>query len=201
MHEKRDARMRSIIEGAVRVFAAKGYDDATLADIADSAGVSRGLSHYYFKDKEDLAVKAIEMQTFEMIDSAVSRLNAKSVDELVNSMVEAYIHILQEDPTFYSFLFEMWSAGRRSRRIGNMFRESQDRVVNTLIEKLESSLGESQAPNKKEQIEILSKLIIALTDGVAFQLVIRPELVRRDYAIWAPFRSMLLALLANRELG
>ena len=116
-------------------------------------------------------------------------------------MVEAYIHILQEDPTFYSFLFEMWSAGRRSKRIGNIFRESQDGVVNTLLEKLEISLGESHAPNKKEQIEILSKLIIALTDDVAFQLVIRPELIRLDYAIWVPFRSMLLALLANRELG
>jgi AcrR family transcriptional regulator len=198
MAEKRDIRTRSIVDAAARVFAAKGYDNATLADIADAAGVSRGLPHYYFKDKEDLAVKAIEAHTSEMINSAVSMLDAKSVEELADSMVEAFNYILQEDAAFYTFLFEMWSAGRRSKRIGNMFRESQDRVVNTLVEKLESSHSQFHAQNTREQIEILSRLIIALTDGVAFQLVIRPELVRREYAIWSPFRSMLLALLADQ---
>jgi AcrR family transcriptional regulator len=199
MRENRDARIRTIVDAAVRILAAKGYDNATLADIADAAGVSRGLPHYYFKDKETLAIKALETHTAEMISSAVSKLNTGSVEALVDSIANVYRHILQENPTFYTFLFEMWSAGRRSKRIGNMFRQSQDKVVATLMKKLEGSLAKADALSK-ETIEILSRLIIALTDGIAFQLVIRPEIALQEYPVWPPFRHMLLALLDDSKL-
>ena len=106
--------------------AVKGYDNATIADISDAAGISRGLPHYYFKDKEDLAVKALEFSTSEMIRSSVSRLRGESVEELVEEIIKIHRENMQEHPAFYAFLFEMWSAGRRSKKIGNIFRQTQD---------------------------------------------------------------------------
>jgi AcrR family transcriptional regulator len=41
------------------LLAAKGYEDATIADILKVADVSRGILHYYFSDKEDLVSKAL----------------------------------------------------------------------------------------------------------------------------------------------
>ncbi len=78
---------------------------------------------------------------------------------------------------FYTSLFEMWSAGRRSRKIGNVFRQSQDEVVKTVMRKLQSNLGSFIDKLNCMQIEALSRLILALTDGTAFQLVIQLEKV------------------------
>jgi AcrR family transcriptional regulator len=194
MREKKDERIRQIINAAVKVLAIKGYDNATIADISDAAGISRGLPHYYFNDKEDLAIRALETSTSEMIRSSVSRLHGGSVEELAEEIIEIHKENLQEHPEFYAFLFEMWSAGRRSKKIGNMFRQSQDEVVATFIKELEGSL-KIASQLTPEQIGALSRLIIALTDGTAFQLIIRPEKQPYEDALWQLFRIMLLAVL------
>lgn len=66
----------------VQTLAAKGYDNATIADISDAAGI-RGLPHYYFKDKEDLVIKALETSTSEMIRTSVSKIHGESIEELI----------------------------------------------------------------------------------------------------------------------
>ena len=48
-------KRQQIIDGALRVFATKGYENATNKDIAQAAGIgSPGLIYHYFKDKMDL---------------------------------------------------------------------------------------------------------------------------------------------------
>jgi AcrR family transcriptional regulator len=170
----------------------------TIADIADVAGISRGLPHYYFKDKEDLVIKALEASTSEMIRSSVSRLHGESIEQLVENIIEIHKENLQEHPAFYAFLFEMWSAGRRSKKIGSMFRQSQDDVVETLIKKLESTV-KIASELTSEQLEALSRLIIALTDGTAFQLIIRPQKLSYEDALWQLFRKMLLAVFDTKN--
>ncbi len=48
------SRRRRIREAAVTVFAAKGYHDARVSDIAGEAGVAHGLVYHYFAGKEEL---------------------------------------------------------------------------------------------------------------------------------------------------
>jgi len=47
-------RRDNMIESALKVFAQKGYSDATMADISKEAGVSTPVLYEYFKTKEDL---------------------------------------------------------------------------------------------------------------------------------------------------
>jgi AcrR family transcriptional regulator len=200
MREKKEEKIKQIINAAVKVLAVKGYDNATIVDISDAAGISRGLPHYYFKDKEDLAIKALETSTSEMIRFSVSRLRGGSNGELVEKIIEIHKENLQEHLEFYAFLFEMWSAGRRSKKIGNVFRQSQDKVIATFIKELEGKL-KIASQLIPEQIEALSRLTIALTDGIAFQLIIRPEKQPYKDAFWQLFRIMLLAVLNTNTFG
>jgi AcrR family transcriptional regulator len=48
------AKRRQIVEGARAVFLARGFDAASMADIAKAAGVSKGTLYVYFKDKDEL---------------------------------------------------------------------------------------------------------------------------------------------------
>jgi AcrR family transcriptional regulator len=50
--EIRDARRESIVAAATRVFADKGFADATITQIAAEAGLSHGLVYHYFPSKE-----------------------------------------------------------------------------------------------------------------------------------------------------
>lgn len=54
---RRRSRER-LLEAAVEVFERRGYEAATLADIADRAGTARGLVSYYFPSKRQLLQSA-----------------------------------------------------------------------------------------------------------------------------------------------
>ena len=49
-------KRRQILEGAIAVFARKGYFTARVSDIASAAGVADGTIYLYFKNKEDIIV-------------------------------------------------------------------------------------------------------------------------------------------------
>ncbi len=52
-------RQNAILETAITLFGSKGYQSVTIDEIARTAGVSRGLIHYHFGNKEDLLLQIV----------------------------------------------------------------------------------------------------------------------------------------------
>lgn len=55
-------KRRQILDGAYQVFTARGFDAASMNDIAAAANVSKGTLYVYFQDKEHLFVALIERE-------------------------------------------------------------------------------------------------------------------------------------------
>jgi AcrR family transcriptional regulator len=55
-------KRRQIIDGACRVFLERGFDAASMGEIAREAGVSKGTLYVYFKSKEELFEAIVEGQ-------------------------------------------------------------------------------------------------------------------------------------------
>jgi len=54
MGKKGEATRSQILAAALKLFRERGFDAATMRDIADSAGMSLGASYYYFPSKESI---------------------------------------------------------------------------------------------------------------------------------------------------
>ncbi len=52
---KRERRQEQLLDAALRVFSRRGFDAASVSDIADEAGVAKGSIYLYFDSKESLA--------------------------------------------------------------------------------------------------------------------------------------------------
>jgi len=63
--QKKRARM---IEAAGRVFRQAGFQTATMAQVAEAAGVSKGLPYHYFASKDDLAKAVVASHLTEVWD-------------------------------------------------------------------------------------------------------------------------------------
>jgi AcrR family transcriptional regulator len=61
-------RRRQIFEAAAKVFAAKGYYDATVSEIAQEAGLGKGTIYEYVKSKKELLRLVIEEGHDRMLD-------------------------------------------------------------------------------------------------------------------------------------
>lgn len=55
--ERSAERRAAILRAGAKVFSEKGYDRATIADIAQELGVSKGVVYYLFRSKEEVMVE------------------------------------------------------------------------------------------------------------------------------------------------
>ena len=55
-----DARREQLLASGARLLAARPYDEISIEEIANAAGVSKGLLYHYFPTKKDFLVAAIE---------------------------------------------------------------------------------------------------------------------------------------------
>src|SRR5689334_17047724 len=60
--DEENAKRRQIVDGARHVFLAKGFDAASMMDIAKAAGVSKGTLYVYFKNKEELFAAIVQTE-------------------------------------------------------------------------------------------------------------------------------------------
>jgi AcrR family transcriptional regulator len=58
--ERADDRMQALLDAALGVFARDGYRTATIDDVAEAAGVTKGAVYHYFDTKEALLLRVIE---------------------------------------------------------------------------------------------------------------------------------------------
>lgn len=66
---------RQILDGAQHVFTARGFDAASMSDIAAAANVSKGTLYVYFEDKEHLFVALIQREREAQKSAALEALN------------------------------------------------------------------------------------------------------------------------------
>ena len=79
-----------IIEAAMQVFAEKGFFKATIDQVAEAAGVSKGLVFWYFRRKNELIIEVAKRSLpLDVISSSLRRgLKGR---ELLNKIAEEYI--------------------------------------------------------------------------------------------------------------
>lgn len=103
--EEKEQRRNDIIDAAETIFARKGVDRATMADVAKEARLSRGLIYFYFKDKDDLYL-AIMLRATQALRSffedAVSSRNTGF--DKIRSMGRAYVEFYKACPNYFNAL-------------------------------------------------------------------------------------------------
>jgi AcrR family transcriptional regulator len=90
-----DEKRQAILDRSAELFAAHGYDRASMNKIADAIGVSKALLYHYYRDKEELLFDVIRFHLNELLGVVEAadrpglapepRLNA-----LVGALLEAY---------------------------------------------------------------------------------------------------------------
>lgn len=198
MSTNREKKIDSILHASLRVLATKGYENATIADISKAAHVSRGILHYYFSDKEDLVSKTLAKSSDSLVQSILVEVKRNSAEEVVDDMLDGYIMNLQQHPDFYAFLFEMWCASRRSKKIRHELEICIEKVVN-VIQRLLKDAEESGITNFiLEESKEKARALLALSDGIAFHLLLNPDPRNvKDKKFWLQIRRMMLAVLKN----
>jgi AcrR family transcriptional regulator len=74
---KTDAKRREIVATAWEVFRAKGFEGASMSDVADRLGASKATLYRYYSSKEELFAAALEDALSGQSQEAYERINRK----------------------------------------------------------------------------------------------------------------------------
>jgi AcrR family transcriptional regulator len=98
-------RKRQLLDAAARLFADQGYAATRVADIADAAGVAKGLFYWYFENKEALfreLAADIRHQLRRTQRAAIDR-SAPALVRIIQGTV-ASVKFMDEHSQFFSLL-------------------------------------------------------------------------------------------------
>ena len=109
---EKERRRQQIIVAAKRVFSEKGFNKATMEDIAKEAELSPGTLYLYFKNKEELYA-SLSLRILQYLHIRVTHVNkdtALSSDQKVKALMEAMYDVYDFDPLIIINMFHLQSS-------------------------------------------------------------------------------------------
>jgi AcrR family transcriptional regulator len=100
-----DERRRQLLEAGALVFTEHSYDDASMAEVARAAGISKGLLYHYFPSKRDLFVATLEAAAAELREITQPDPALPLPEQLVGAL-DAYLRWIEEHADSYVKLLE-----------------------------------------------------------------------------------------------
>lgn len=133
-----EERRLQILETALEIFAARGFNGTSIKDIAEAAGISQGLLYYHFSSKENLFMSTLESHTFLpefrriMADSdklpsitEMKEIAFKFIKTLESR--ESLLRLIMRDVAFNPEISDAWS--RFLREVVALLRNYIDRCI------------------------------------------------------------------------
>lgn len=92
-----------ILDAAVSLFTTKGYLATRMEDIAKAAGISKGLTYFYYKNKEDLfmALTKKAFDQFKEIFRDEYRIKGKSGLDMLSDVIIRVADFARENQVYY----------------------------------------------------------------------------------------------------
>jgi AcrR family transcriptional regulator len=111
-HVSTDNRAK-ILTAAFTVLSRDGYENASIKEIAEHAGVAQGLVHYYFKSKQQLVLAVlVEVCRKMVLDDATGEAGATAAYEKFKAM-------LKSDSDTHALYIQLIAVGLHDKELGS----------------------------------------------------------------------------------
>jgi AcrR family transcriptional regulator len=180
-----DERRRQLIEAGSRLFAEHAYEEISMRQLADAAGISKALLYHYFPSKSDLFKAAVQHHAAELERRIEPPADRPPLEALTASL-DAYLGWIEENKRTWSKLMQSATTLPEARTLLEGFRE---RTLRQIL----SELAPDGRPAPALRLSLkgwLGYVDAAILDWIASGEVSRPQL--RDMLV-AVFGASLAA--------
>ena len=131
-------RTSEILEAARKVFAKKGFHDATVDDIANAAGVAKGTVYLYYRSKQEVYLAALKFGIAQMYSALVEEVRRVSTtEEKLRALIAAKLAYFEENRDFFKiYYFELGKIPTHPGTIDSEFKSlylDQARLVESIL--------------------------------------------------------------------
>ncbi len=120
--ELREQRQARILEAAARILGRRGFQQATMKEIADEAGIAPGTIYLYFENKRDLLLSIADQLLSQELDRQMMEWDGLDEESLLRQLLYNRFAFTRENEPFVRALFTaVWTdAEIRDRFFGGI---------------------------------------------------------------------------------
>ena len=190
--EKKALTRRELLDAAARVFLRRGFFAASLDEVAEEAGFSKGAVYSNFSDKEDLLLALIEdraelrrQRVFELVDADAP------LDVQAREGGQAFNHILEEEREWAPLFLEFWVCVARNPALEARFAPRYRAMKSAIATQLQDGALHAgrELPIAAER---LATALFAIGNGFSLERLADPDLADDDL-----FGAMLAVFFAG----
>ncbi len=174
---KEDKSLR-ILDAAIKVFARKGFYNATIADVAKIAEVAEGTIYLYFKNKDDLLISIFEHSMDLFIQEAARELEGvQDPKEKIKKFLSLHLKLVQKNPELAQVLqIELRQSSKFMKEYeGSKFTDYLN-VVRSILEE-----GQQKGIFRKDlDPRILRRAIFGAVDELALEWLL---MTKKKYSL------------------
>jgi AcrR family transcriptional regulator len=195
MQQRSEETRARILEAAVKQFSISGYNKASVDNICEQAGVSKGAFYHHFQTKQDVFLALLDgwLQVF---DQAVEASKDQTVPDTFQQMAEYFPYIFQSAgenlPMFLEFMLQasrddkVWQASIAPYR-------RYHKYFSSLIKK-----GIEEGSFVDVNPDLAARLIVSAAMGLLLQSLLDPEGAKWEKVARETMQVMMAGL--TREL-
>jgi AcrR family transcriptional regulator len=193
---KHGSSRAQLLEAAARVFARRGYRDASMNEIAAAAGFSKGALYWHFESKEELfftLLDDLDDRLRALLALAASAPSDRNVAEELSRGLSA---VLDQNRNMVLLFHEYSAMAGRDADLAARYAKRNALLRRELGRAIEARFAALDVP-LSIPAEHLATAVIALVDGLSMEQLTEPDAVPKD--LFGQVLSLIEAGMAVRS--
>lgn len=170
-----DERRAQLLQLAMELFTGREYDDISIGEIAEAAGISKGLLYHYFPSKRAFFTAAVEEASRQLLDATeIDRPDSPHDPGAIRARIDAYLVFAERHSAQYVLVL-------RSRLDGaGDVRATVDRTRQAFIDRFASTLGATLGGPVSERVEIAIHGFVGFVEAASLAWLERADTSREE---------------------
>jgi AcrR family transcriptional regulator len=172
---KRRAETRQrLLDAALEVFAEDGFGRASVEDVCERAGFTRGAFYSNFSSLDELFLAMWEQRSAALLDALAASLEAAAGEELpsLEDGMDRLIELVPVDDRWYRVEAEFTAHALRNPMLRDVMAAREAHIAATLLPFVERALD--RVGRRVKDRDAFAAALVAVHDGTAVQCLIDP---------------------------
>ena len=163
-------RKNQIVRATVECIGKSGYHNFSMQDVARTAGVSKGIIHYYFLNKDDLMMSVLERVASDI--ESVLRSDLEGLchpTDRIKAFLDISFDVVRNTREFYQVSMDFWTQIGQKEEVKKQIASNYVRLREICAQVI--SEGIERRVFRNVEIFEYSSYIIAVIDGISLQWI------------------------------
>ncbi len=163
-------RKDQIVRATVDCIAKYGYHNFSMQDVAKHAGVSKGIIHYYFLNKDELMMSVLQRVSRDIEQVLASDMDAiQSASKKLEVFIRVCCDVIRSTKEYYQVSMDFWTQINQKDQVREVISSHYAKFRQTCASVLEEGIkaNEFRVVDTKEY----ASYVIAVIDGLSLQFL------------------------------